>query len=150
MSIQVSSVWSNSNKMMPYSRPKLPYFFHLHLFKTLKKRGHAFQNIGNIKVYIPDSKISLASFAWKPYRSQGYIAVQPTKKEQTTVFHMFHCYRKSSTGNTSKVTTFNRMFPAYFRYQRGLQSMLGNSNFPNYFPQSGSHSQLSLSLRQNE
>ena len=36
---------------MPYSRPKLPYFFYLYLFKTLKKRGHDFENIGN-KNYI--------------------------------------------------------------------------------------------------
>lgn len=34
---------------------------------------------------------------------------------------MFRCYRKSSTGNTPKAKTFNRMFPVHFRYQRGCK-----------------------------
>ena len=137
--------------MIPYSRPKLSYFFHLYLFKTLKKRGHTFQNIGN-KIYniFPDPKISLASFAWKPYPSQGYIAVQPTKKRTGYRFANVPLLPEIFDRKHPKSQNFQPDVPCSFPVSKWLQSMLGNSNFPNYFPQSGSHSQLSLSLRQNE
>ena len=48
----------------------------MHFKKTLKKKGRAFQNIGNKKniyIYVPDCKISLTSLVqeYKDYNVHG-------------------------------------------------------------------------------
>ena len=85
--------------MIPYSRPKLSYFFYLYLFKTLKKRGRALQNIGNKKynIFLTIKSALLLFF-------ENHTLLTPNK-EQATVFQMFRCYRKSWTGNTPKAKT---------------------------------------------
>ena len=85
--------------MIPYSRPKLSYFFYLYLFKTLKKRGRALQNIRNKKynIFLTIKSALLLLF-------ENHTLLTPNK-EQATVFQMFRCYRKSSTGNTPKAKT---------------------------------------------